>query len=94
MKNPGPVYILFVEVAKLPQGERKAALIPRLELLWDKAMARTYISKGEEHANPDLTVALKVVEAADHILGEAAASSTGKFAALRRFDSAPKKVAG
>ncbi len=84
--------MLFAEVAKLPQGERKAALIPRLEHLWDVAMARSYVSKGVEHANPDCAVALKVVEAADHILGEAGQTSTGKFAALRRFNDAPKKA--
>lgn len=91
--NPGMVYKLLVEVAALPVAERKAALVPRLELLWEKALARYYVDKKGNHIeNPDTATALRVVEVADAILCDVAEDKSNKFAVLRKFDAAPKKV--
>jgi hypothetical protein len=105
INNPGAVYKLLVEVAALPVAERKAALVPRLELLWEMAINRSRESQrkfvvdeetGEKVPkmipNPDTATALRVVEVADAILCDVAEDKGNKFAVLRKFDAAPRKV--
>lgn len=69
----GPdVFKALVDVAKLPQAERRPELLKRLEVLWETAMARAYVTKdGDERPNPDVASALRVVEVADAMLVEA-----------------------
>lgn len=100
----GPVFKLFQEVARLPPGERKEALMPRLDALWDTAMGRTYEAKRKGKledgdsptvlvANPDVATALRIVEVADALLCDVSESKGGKLAALKLFDGT-KKAAG
>jgi hypothetical protein len=89
----GAVFKLFQEVARLPMAERKEALVPRLEHLWEMALARTYESKRGPVLNPDVATALRVVEVADALLCDVSESKGGKLAALKLFDGT-KKAAG
>lgn len=72
MRARKPVLMALVEVGKLPQEERRAELLKRLDEIWESAAARCYLTKhGEEHPNPDHTTMVRVVEVADAMLVEA-----------------------
>ena len=101
LHGKGPVFKLFVEVAKLPREQRKAELMPRLEHLWETAMGRTYEAKRKDKpkagepltilvGNPDVATALRVVEVADALLCEAGEgeAKAGKLAGLGVFRKA------
>ena len=93
--NPGAVYKLLVEVAKLPKAERKEALMPRLEHLWNLCLERTYQNKkGEAVPNPDHATALRVVEVADALLCDAGdrANTGSRLEALKVFDGGKMRV--
>lgn len=93
LHGKGPVFRLFVEVATLPPEQRKAALLPRLEHLWETAMARTYESKRGPVLNPDVATALKVVEVADALLADGGeAAGRGKLAGLSVFNGGKAKA--
>lgn len=93
MNRPGPVYKLLVEIADLPPGERRKALLPRLEHIWELSLGQTYLNKrGEEIACPDKASMLRVVEVMDAMFpgdGEQE-SKGGKLAALKMFDGGKK----
>ena len=65
-RHPGtsPVFRHFRELASLPADERHAALMERLEHVWELAEGRCYTNKhGDEIAMPDTAVMLKCVQA-------------------------------
>lgn len=99
----GMVFKLFREVAALPAAERKAALMPRLDHLWETAMGRTYEAKrkgkvGEGESltvtvpNPDVATALRIVEVADALLCDVGEAKGSKLAALKLFDNTRHKA--
>jgi len=96
----GPVFLAFREVAELPTAaERKAALLDRLDHIWELALGRSYTKKdGSVVPNPDLAIADKVVVTASELVGV----REGEGGARRPIDlslfnggkAAEKKAAG
>jgi hypothetical protein len=94
------VFTALREVAAMPDASaRKAALLDRLDHIWELALSRTYLNKhGDEIATPDLGAAEKVVVTAAELVG----ATEGQPAARRPIDlsvfnggaGAPRKVAG
>lgn len=93
----GPVFRTLREIAKLPLEQRLDAFVDRLDLLDRDEEAKVVMNaKGDEYPATSNKVRLSILEVGKAWLHDAAQAGapTGKFAALRMFDSAPAKKAG
>lgn len=93
----GPVYRTLREISKLPVEQRLDAFVDRLDLLDEDERNKIGTAKsGREYSMTSNTVRLSILEVGKAWLHDAAQAGapTGKFAALRMFDSAPAKKAG
>ncbi len=93
----GPVFRTLREIAALPESERHDAFVDRLDLLDQDEVQKVGVAKsGREYSMTSNTVRLSILEVGKAWLVDAqqAGKPAGKLAALRLFDTAPKKAAG
>lgn len=97
--NDGPVFRTLREIHELPPEQRLDACIDRLDLLDEDERNKVAMdSNGNEYSVCSNTVRLKIFAVGREWIEEAgkdtAGTGKGKFAALHRFNEAPKKAAG
>ena len=90
-RHPGtaPIFRAFSELSGLPPAERREALMLRLEHVWDEAQQKTYTNKhGDEVANPDGNLQLKVIQAVAVLQGLTGETADTASAALAKMSDA------
>lgn len=95
LHGKGPVFRTLREIAKLPLDQRLDAFVDRLDLLDEDERDKVKMDgQGNEYAYCNNAVRLKILDVGKQWLHDAEkhGAPTGKLAALRVFDAAPKKA--
>lgn len=95
LHGKGPVFRTLREIMLLPLDQRLDAFVDRLDLLdEDEREKMTLDGKGNSYPACSNAVRLKILDVGKQWLHDAEkqGAPTGKLAALRVFDAAPKKA--